>query len=537
VLFRSLAGCAVLRVDVDVYKGPLANHEEVQMEQLAVMAVGAEALVKSLERKQKDPELASLLREVRFLFEDTDKIQDLSFAAHPEVLRSQTMLESGLKLLGQYTNAFERLERTDEALVTKLERGLKGEARNGKELNGLWRAYKAYLAPQNGFRKAKDVIEAHVGWWNSLTATNEIKKDWRYDPVHLFTNTSQENMSSNFAFEKLADPGLLQIHAKALFQNEEARKELENAVREAARSFAEARNALANLFELCLRGLEVAERIPFADQRRDLLVFNLAKFAAHLIQPTHLRAALDSPGASAEARQFKERLNAALRPQFATDFDRWNHSNRAVIEGALIQVLREKPAASADALLELHKSFKKELRLASWSHAPDEKRNKLADSIRRKYGLARGPTEEGEELISTVSIEPYLKAVALLDSSLATRGRTKTGLYRLIEDYLNAVHKRADDKVIEERRERLVKVLIHFAEKLLFIANHDSLVANRSDSIEARRHVLVLQAVGFSLPATSPLPAKRFSVVVEPLAPPSLSDIVQAGSEIGRAHV
>ena len=33
----SLVGCAVLRIDVDVYKGPLANNEDVQTEQMAVM--------------------------------------------------------------------------------------------------------------------------------------------------------------------------------------------------------------------------------------------------------------------------------------------------------------------------------------------------------------------------------------------------------------------------------------------------------------------------------------------------------------------
>lgn len=38
-------GCAVLTVDVDVYKGPLANHEDIQMEQMAAMATGAKPLL------------------------------------------------------------------------------------------------------------------------------------------------------------------------------------------------------------------------------------------------------------------------------------------------------------------------------------------------------------------------------------------------------------------------------------------------------------------------------------------------------------
>ena len=39
------AGCAVTKIDVDVYKGPLANHKDVQMQQMSVMAIGAKPLL------------------------------------------------------------------------------------------------------------------------------------------------------------------------------------------------------------------------------------------------------------------------------------------------------------------------------------------------------------------------------------------------------------------------------------------------------------------------------------------------------------
>ena len=47
-LLFGLMGCAVLKIDVDVYKGPLANHESVQMQQMAVMAIGAKPLLSEL---------------------------------------------------------------------------------------------------------------------------------------------------------------------------------------------------------------------------------------------------------------------------------------------------------------------------------------------------------------------------------------------------------------------------------------------------------------------------------------------------------
>ena len=55
-LALATAGCAVLTIDVDVYKGALANHESVQTEQLAAMAMGAKPLIAELrallERKE-----------------------------------------------------------------------------------------------------------------------------------------------------------------------------------------------------------------------------------------------------------------------------------------------------------------------------------------------------------------------------------------------------------------------------------------------------------------------------------------------------
>ncbi len=40
-----LAGCAVLTVDVDVYKGPLANEQAVLLEQTAVTVMGAKPIL------------------------------------------------------------------------------------------------------------------------------------------------------------------------------------------------------------------------------------------------------------------------------------------------------------------------------------------------------------------------------------------------------------------------------------------------------------------------------------------------------------
>ncbi len=51
IFFLVLNGCAALTIDVDVYKGPLANNEDVLAQQTAVMAIGAKPLLIQLRNK------------------------------------------------------------------------------------------------------------------------------------------------------------------------------------------------------------------------------------------------------------------------------------------------------------------------------------------------------------------------------------------------------------------------------------------------------------------------------------------------------
>jgi hypothetical protein len=54
LLFVFIAGCATVRIDVDVYKGPLANHEDVQVRQYVTLAVAARPVLISLRNRLED---------------------------------------------------------------------------------------------------------------------------------------------------------------------------------------------------------------------------------------------------------------------------------------------------------------------------------------------------------------------------------------------------------------------------------------------------------------------------------------------------
>ena len=52
----AIAGCSVMKIDVDVYKGPLADHVDVQTEQFAAMAIGAKPLLTQLRDRLQWPD-------------------------------------------------------------------------------------------------------------------------------------------------------------------------------------------------------------------------------------------------------------------------------------------------------------------------------------------------------------------------------------------------------------------------------------------------------------------------------------------------
>ncbi len=82
-----VAGCAVLTVDVDVYKGPLANTEQIQGEQAISLAMGAKPLLLNL----RDQSEISLQLETWNIFANPDKLLNDSLAK----LRSQDWYKAG----------------------------------------------------------------------------------------------------------------------------------------------------------------------------------------------------------------------------------------------------------------------------------------------------------------------------------------------------------------------------------------------------------------------------------------------------------
>ena len=90
--------CAVMRIDVDVYKGPLANEEDIQIEQFSAMAIGAKALLIELRDVVQFKETGEKLRQERNAartagwYRDDYIPQKYSSRLIPEALRVNAIL-------------------------------------------------------------------------------------------------------------------------------------------------------------------------------------------------------------------------------------------------------------------------------------------------------------------------------------------------------------------------------------------------------------------------------------------------------------
>lgn len=98
-LLLALCGCAALHVDIDVYKGPLANEDDVQLEQVASMAIGAKPL---LEKIKSGLEGKAYLNEA-----DRENLECLREKTDPTYSEKRTLKQLNKKHLVSKANKLE----------------------------------------------------------------------------------------------------------------------------------------------------------------------------------------------------------------------------------------------------------------------------------------------------------------------------------------------------------------------------------------------------------------------------------------------
>lgn len=138
-----LAGCSALQIDVDVYKGPLVNHEEIQREQLIAMAMSAKTLMYSMRNAVLDDACKhwsdgpARKRRVTVLVPDEWEAMITGLTEKPAASEACTPDE-----LAHNDEGLRRARRLDELLVYYDDRPTEGTAAAARSTNGLQRIFK-----------------------------------------------------------------------------------------------------------------------------------------------------------------------------------------------------------------------------------------------------------------------------------------------------------------------------------------------------------------------------------------------------------
>jgi len=146
-----LTGCASLTVDVDVYKGPLANHPDVQLEQTAVMAIGARPILERLKSQLDKPdgygkenELVDIVDQVLGLYESKRIPGGLG-----------PLLTRGLAADDRYERAYGILNRPTDPVWEKVSQ----KVSNTNDATTFQKAYDRFFTlDDKGYRRKGEVI-------------------------------------------------------------------------------------------------------------------------------------------------------------------------------------------------------------------------------------------------------------------------------------------------------------------------------------------------------------------------------------------
>ncbi|MBI3786052.1 MAG: hypothetical protein HY270_21915 [Deltaproteobacteria bacterium] len=521
-----IAGCAVLTIDVDVYKGALSNDRKLQIQQLAVMATAAKPLLVQLRNQlesPRDPE------EVRNRANYRDEALGDSFFTdrHARVVDEILGLYDDRRpvnvppsLFDDYKRLKENIDHYEHASQTLDDRNdpkeiwesLKRKVSSEEGAGRLASAYEDFLISTDDKFRRKDAIFQSVPRILEQTR-RDIEESLEHESPTL-SAPSRERVSecvkkvraipsksspsgkhapdftdcvgSNFMYKQLADQRVVGDHARLLFVDSDDRRRFVSLITGIARAFADARGAEEEILERTLRMVAQISSVPeLTKWQQTNLTEGAAGLAVKLMQMEYLRVAL------AEEQDQKEgsRLAAGLKDDrrlAGFNFDRTTdfRKERSPVEWALRDMLVKCPQKAGE-LLALHYNFKRKNidRVDENLFESFKLRTMLSVSTSRMYGLTRGPYDfSGADVAAAFN--------RLNFGGGLTEGRLDDGLNTLIENYLVASSqaKISCDKESDEKscvaEHKLLEALVQFSEKILVLVNNDILLRQKPQEAE-----------------------------------------------------
>lgn len=525
-----VTGCAVLTVDVDVYKGPLANQRSVLTEQTVAMVMGAKPLLVELRdvlevtRKNGSEEALRKLRSkpwYRAEYVSTPPGEDLRFedyraARVNEILglyldKSAEGLEGIIRRLNNdirsYVDALKILdadpkkekELWDNEFFPKMVPSDKSllngnlEAAVAKPLfEALQASFKTFLTAEPYSTGKKSRVPEWLDAYGKIHTALSGKPDAQ-DLGFSQPMPPRAGDPYNEVFGALANRDFVLKQARVLFNTQpsgtDEEKELCNkfadrVVRIAA-SFIECRQALSDALEMALHLIGLIDASDFESIVRPLdresAVALISKAAISLVSPSRI--------AKAPQHEIHRKLTEVMK----TSFKKSDADVAKILDPQNWDYTKE---ADADftARTQADTEIRNALSLLFVRHAPEAARvllslhkREMREGVHEKrFGLVRGPSSPEAEL---KILKDQLRDVSSHLSGMLTKGvldggRIPQGIQTLIENYLKA---RADRKAEPDATGStelnvLLDALVHFSEKVVFIANNDRLLQLRERS-------------------------------------------------------
>ena len=551
VLFFFIPGCAVMKVDVDVYKGPLANHKDVQTERMAAMAIGAKPLLLDLRKKLLLNDCFNKLStQEKDGVINIDTLRTKGCKPTQSLIKVNAILslyedkpEGELEILSsELRRAYDRLEEAynnykDSQTPDSTSRwknllegsdlyDCNGGCKETKTLDGHFFVKNA--ADENKSRAKiilKKLCEGYKNYFNVLSLSESSEWTWKekipiahkdLSGIRMKPGKTSPLEELDDAFEKygadnkvsegattgyysLAKRDLAEAHAELFFpKNAAAQKDFADRVTRIAGGFNDSvaqTNTIMRLALKALVGINSGKK-----HLTDIQLMSAIDIVTGTISKKRLLAivnlAVNKPNLFNDRYHLKSIIT--LKKHLVEEASPIVSNN---ILPTLKMVLQKHPAETAMSLLIADNFFKENDLLkdvANIKIAFSKSDDFYILKRQRRYGLTAEPTEKAFNLQEIGrSTKKFTAGLSGLEG-----GRLSKGLVHLIDDYLDASDGVSGRCRLENcpEQDRLVGALVRFSEKVLFIANYSQLVEHDKDKgtndERIKQYTMILQAVG-----------------------------------------
>ncbi len=477
VLLLAGAGCAVLTVDVDVYKGPLMNHERVQLEQMSAAAIAAKPLLVRLRNEresQVDPDfdpsqedyssyrfedrIARELNDILGLYEDEARLVP---ANRPKL---EGFLDEGERRYLAYQNARKAFKETGERL------------RDTYKGPGADEALLQLLGDKPGGANLRLLVLPHLRHLRSAEQANPwdaLKAKYPADQTH---------------------PESIGKKIEALAQQAGDRKIPQTELFSLADSYVEARTQIEALFTLSIAFIRELNDYPSHSVLRQKAV----EAHAELLK----LGSIEKAQTEGNTETLLDGLKLPALPSAEALAPAWAAYRREA-RAAYVDWLLQKPAARIAKVETLHVASVKE----------------GAKNPYKAYGLSLSSPDDSERLENLPKEFESIRT-SILQTPLSG-GRRAPGLNTLIKNYLAAADRSNSGDLTNTPEFSILRdSLAGFAEKLLTISTFGQLLESEGSAatgsnrgsrarslprvktevdIDQKTYALLLQAVGNTL--------------------------------------